>query len=96
MATPPIAAMTPPPGAATDPQSAPNQAGASPSPPQPSPAMGEVQGKLIAVVSTLRAIAKAYPAASPFVEKALEPIPKIGMIMMQNVEPGEPQAGPTG
>ncbi len=91
--------MTPPPGEDTTPAQggAPSSpAGASPSPPQPSPQMQQGAQSLIGVVNTLRGIAKAYPAASPHVQKINDELRNVMAIMMQASQPAEAQAGPNG
>jgi hypothetical protein len=51
---------------------------------------------LIRVVSDLRGIAKAYPAAAPHVAEANDAIRKIMAAIMQHANPGEPAAPPVG
>ncbi len=100
MATTP-AAMPPPPG--TD-DSAASQGvpptspqAASPAPPTPSPAMQQGTQMMLQVVNGLRAIAKAFPGASPSVAKINELIRgEIMPAIMAHSEPGEAQAPPIG
>ncbi len=65
-------------------------------PPGDSPQMQQGAQTIRNVVDTLRGIAKAYPAASPHVMKINDELRNVMMIMMQNSQSGEPQAGPTG
>jgi len=52
---------------------------------------------LLQVVNGLRAIAKAFPGASPGVAKINELIRgELMPAIMENAEPGEPQAPPVG
>jgi hypothetical protein len=48
------------------------------------------------VVTNLRAIAKAYPAAAPKVAEANNIMREVTALMMQSQRPGEPQAPPSG
>src|SRR5258708_38046185 len=91
-------AMPPPPGAGGDsaPQGPqPSTDAASPAPPTPSPAMQQGTQMMLQVVNGLRAIAKAFPGASPSVAKINELIRgEIMPAIMQHAEPGEPAAPP--
>lgn len=88
--------MTPPPAGSgpgatpTDPQAA------SPAPPTPSPVMQQGMKLIVDVVTNLRAIAKAYPAAAPKVAEANSVMREISALMMQSQHPGEPSAPPSG
>jgi hypothetical protein len=51
---------------------------------------------ILTVVSTLRRIAKSYPAAAPFVQQINNLMRDVSSAMMQHAQPGEPAAPPTG
>jgi len=68
---------------------------ASPSPPQPAPSSPD-QKKMIDIVSSLRGLAKAYPAASPHIQDALDDIREAMGKIMESTQPGESQAPPIG
>lgn len=66
----------------------------SAAPAQSSPASEMGTRMVLNVVRDLRAIAKAYPAASPAVHAMLEQVPKVQQAMFSSVKPGEPAAPP--
>lgn len=93
--------LAPPPGTGSDPsaQQGPptSPQGASPAPATPSPAMEQGTQMMLQVVNGLRAIAKAFPGASPAVAEINELIRgKVMPAVMQHAEPGEPAAPPVG
>jgi hypothetical protein len=49
---------------------------------------------VIGVVSSLRAIAKAYPATAPMIQEINDKMREVAAAMMQHQAPGEPQAPP--
>jgi len=91
--------MPPPPGADDSAQQGPptSPQAVSPAPPTPSPAMQQGTQMMLQVVNGLRAIAKAFPGASPGVAEINELIRgKLMPAIMAHSEPGEPQAPPVG
>jgi hypothetical protein len=51
---------------------------------------------VIAIVSKLRGIAKAYPGVAPVVSQINDLMRQVMAGMMEHQQPGEPQAPPTG
>jgi hypothetical protein len=89
--------MPPPPGqdSGAPPQSPTAPAAASPSPAQPSPGMQSGTQDVIAIVSKLRGIAKAYPATAEPISQINDLMRKVMAGMMQSSSPGEAQAPPS-
>lgn len=85
-------ALPPPPG--VDQTTPTTPVAASPAPAQPSPAIQTGTQMMISVVTTLRAIAKAFPEAAPKVAEANNIMQEIMSSMMQHQAPGEPAAPP--
>jgi hypothetical protein len=77
------------------PPPSPSGAMASPSAAQPAPGMNAGAKLVIRVVDDLRALAKAYPKAAPFVSKINDLMPHIQAAIMSEGSPGEPQAPPS-
>lgn len=94
------AAMPPPPAAddGSASQASPTSPpAASPAPATPSPAMQQGTQMMLQVVNGLRAIAKAFPGASPSVAKINELIRgEIMPAIMAHADQGEPSAPPVG
>jgi len=92
--------LPPPPGAGDDVPDSPSpgetstQDAGTGTPAQASPASEMGTRMVLNVVRDLRAIAKAYPAASPAVHAMLEQVPKVQKAMFSSVKAGEPAAPP--
>jgi hypothetical protein len=89
--------MPPPPVPGTDdgaPQAPTSPPAASPSPAQPSPATDAVTKLIIDTIQNHRAIAKALPAASPYIAQINDLMRKVGLVAAQGAQPGEAAAPP--